>query len=484
MIEKKYAFNERYQYKILSLLVLVPKFISNYGDIIKPEYFENSIHADLCTIISDFAAKYNKKAPSRDSLETLVVDHCKKRRYDRTAPEYRDQLLRVARALYHADISDKQSVIDRALDFARVRELSICLLNATDMVSGGHDLTTEDYDKILKNFNKVRSVGSGVGTLGTETFGTLKELPKMLNNGSAYSVNKSIKTPFHSFDKSRTSKGLGPGECFYILGATGQGKSMIKNNMGLHAAIQLASQKKWVAHATLELSEMDNHIRYAANILDLTQEEIVSDQKKYAQRCSEVSLASRIFVKWFRPISTTADMIANWLEQLSGEIGTAPGLLILDYPDKLRPSHKNAFTGNLFQDGTTISDELIGILSDYNMPGVFSSQLQRAMQYSDEASMSNVSTSMGKMYNCDVCGVIKQNREEKNRGLGSIYWEKNRRGSDSFTTHFKIDYSKARVKECERPPTTLEAVNKTKKQLGNGAKRLSQFNKDDIEPEG
>ena len=143
-------------------------------------------------------------------------------------------------------------------------------------------------------------------------------------------------------------------------------------------------------------------------------------------------------------------------------MGTPPGMLILDYPDKMRPSHKAAFTGNLFQDGATISDEMIGILTDYKMPGIFSSQLQRAMQYSDEASMSAVATSMAKMYNCDVCGVIKQTREEKNKGQGAIYWGKNRRGYDGFTSYFHTGYEKARVTECPRPALTAGAIKNLK----------------------
>lgn len=481
MVDQKYSFNDRYQYKILSLLVLVPNFQLQYGNMIVPDYFESSLHSDLCTIIAEFAKQYSKP-PARDTLENLIVDYCKKRRYDRTAPEYQQQLLHVGKALYHADLSDKQNIIDRAKDFAQNRETRLALLEATDMISGNANLSDKDYEKIARRFSQVRSVGSGVGTLGSETFSTMPQLNHMLNNGSSYSLSKALKTPFHSFDASRTSKGLGPGECFYVLGATGQGKSMIKNNMALHAAMQLASQKRWVAHATLELSEIDNHIRYAANILNLTQEDIVADPKKFKKRVNEVTLAARIYVKWFRPITTTPDMIANWLAQLSAELGSAPGMLILDYPDKMRPSHKNAFTGNMFQDGATISDEMIGILMDYKMPGVFSSQLQRAMQYSDEASMSAVSTSMAKMYNCDVCGVIKQSRDDKTKGLGAIYWDKNRRGRDSFTSWFAIDYSKARVSECERPSVSVDALSKSAKQLGKSAKRL--VNANDLEPEG
>lgn len=459
MSDVKYDFNERFQFKILSLLVLVPNFQLQFGSTIVPDYFENSTHATLCTIITDYAAKY-QKAPSPEGLENLIVEHCRKNRYNRTDPEHAAQLTRLGRALYRTDISDKENVIDRVLDFARKRELQVAILAATDIfdVRGGGSLSNEDYEKIYAMVNRVRMVGEGTGTLGTNTLAIMPDLPRMLNNGSAYSLSKALKTPFHAFDKSRTSKGLGPCESLYILGATGQGKSIIKANIGLHAAVQLMRDKRWVAHATLELSEIDNHIRYTANILDLTQEEIVADPKKFKHRVAQVTMSAQIYVKWFRPLTTTPNSIANWLAQLTAKLGTPPGLLIVDYPDKMRPSHKNAFTGNLYQDGATISDEFIGILSDYQMPGIFSSQLQRAMQYTDDANSSGVATSMAKIYNCDVCGVIKQNREDKTKGRGSIYWDKNRRGRDSFTTYFNIDYEKARVVECERPVSQIAAA--------------------------
>ena len=258
-----------------------------------PEYFENSIHADLCTIITEFAKQYSV-APSRESLENLVLEYCHKRRYDRTDPEHVQQILRVGKALYLADLKDKQSIIDRAQGFAKQCAMRITLLESADLLNGDANLSDDDYDRILNRFNSIRNIGSGVGSLGSETFGIMPKLNHMLNNGSSYSLSRALKTPFRSFDLSRTSKGLGPGECFYVLGATGQGKSMIKNSMGLHAAMQLSPQKRWIAHATLELSEIDNHLRYAANILNLTQEEIVADQEKFTRRITGASLAARI----------------------------------------------------------------------------------------------------------------------------------------------------------------------------------------------
>jgi replicative DNA helicase len=237
--------------------------------------------------------------------------------------------------------------------------------------------------------------------------------------------------------------GIGPGECVVIVGSSGQGKSIIKNNLAYMASLQV--QNRWIAHVTLELSELDNHLRYAARILGVSQDDVVRNTEAFKAAITQLRQGRRIYVKWFPPMNTTPSTIRSWISSLSAEIGMSPGALVVDYPDKLSPSQ--GVIDNLYVDIGRVYSELIILLHDYQMPGFFSSQLDRANQYSNMARSSSIANSIAKLYDADVVGTINQSETDKQNGVGRIWWDKCRRGRDMFHTYFRIDYSKAYVYE-------------------------------------
>lgn len=458
----KYKYNETYQLKILGLLVRFPNFIHKYGEVVRPEFFEYEPYIVVSKMILDFYRKY-RVIPSYESMIAWVTDYCT--RYHIPSSTSTNYVNLVA-AVFTCDMSDADAVKDTAIEFAKRQSLKRAVREITDLIDKHNG-----YDSSLHLIQKALLVGQGVGSYGQEVYQTMPALPGMLSANSPYAASRKIATPFTSLNQARMG-GLGPGECMVLVGSSGQGKSIIKNNCGYAASVQ-AQGNEWVAHATLELSELDNLLRYTARITQTDQEEIIANTDRYRESVSRVVANNSIFVKWFSPGSTNVGHIRSWLSAIAGERGAPPCALIVDYPDKL-VSLKGA-TDSLYIDNGRIYDELISLLHDYQMPGYFSSQFTRGKQYKDDSDSSDMANSIAKLYNADVVGIIRQTKEQKVNGIGSIWWDKCRRGRDMFHTYFRINYSRAHVWEDDELTRhmheALEAQNPSNNTNGNGHTR-------------
>lgn len=430
----RYQYNEAYQQKILGLLVRYPNFIHKYGEVVKPEFFEYEPYVVVCKLALDFYSKY-RVVPTYDSLIAWATDYCS--RYHIPSKSSTMYLSLIA-SLFSCDMSDADAVKDTAIEFAKRQSLKRAVREITDIID-----KNAGYDKSLNLIQRALLVGQGVGSHGQEVYQSMPGLPVMLSSNSPYAASRKIATPFTSLNQARMG-GLGPGECMILVGSSGQGKSIIKNNCGYAASVQAVGDE-WVAHATLELSELDNLLRYTARITQTDQEDIISNNPRYLENVQRVVANNSIFVKWFPPGSTNVGHLRSWISALAGERGAPPCALVVDYPDKL-VSMKGS-SDSLYVDAGRIYDELIALLHDYQMPGYFSSQFTRASQYKEDSDSSNIANSIAKLYHADVVGIIRQTKEQKVNGIGSIWWDKNRRGRDMFTTYFRINYSRAHVYE-------------------------------------
>lgn len=429
-----YQYNESYQLKILALLVRYPNFIHKYGEVVRPEFFEVESFTVVSRLILEFYKSYHV-IPTYDSLIAWVSDFCSKYH---VRVELRESYLQLIVSIFHCDMSDGDAVRDSSVVFAKRQSLKSAVRDIVDLIDkhGG-------YDKSLDMIQKALLVGQGLGSHGSEVWNSMGTLSARLAENSPYSSARKIPTPFPGLNSVRAG-GLGPGECMVIVGSSGQGKSIIKNNCGVVASYA-AQGDEWVAHATLELSELDNLLRYASRLTGIDQDQIVLNSPDWQRRIQEVARNNAIYVKWFPPGATTPGHLRSWISALSGEIGCGPCALIVDYPDKMTSSKGS--TDSLYIDNGRIYDELITLLHDYSMCGFFSSQFTRGKQYKDDSDSSDMANSIAKLYNSDVVGIIHQTKAEKTNGVGRLWWDKVRRGRDMFYSYYQIDYGRATVRE-------------------------------------
>ena len=439
-LQAKYSYDQAYQFKILALIVRHVNFIHQYGEVVLPEYFEFELLAIMCRLIVSYHKTYSL-SPTPEALSAVVVDYCTKYKVSSTVSQ---SLMQISQAVFSVDLSDSLSIKDSVVNFAKRQQMKIGVAKIVHLLNND-----SGYQQAAMIMQKALMVGEGLGSIGTETYASIPNLPQLLSTG-AYSTAGKLLTPFPLLNSTRYG-GLGPGEIMVIVGSSGQGKSIFKNNFGYWFSGQV-NDGRWVAHATLELSEVDNHVRYAAIILDVTQEDIIKNTDIYRDRMSKMSHAANIQVKWFQPLVTSPSTLRSWISSVSSALGHGPCALIVDYPDKMCPS--TGLIDNLYMDNMRIYGELIGLLHDYQMPGVVSSQVDKYNQYKDNTRGSNMNNSIAKLYDADVVAVINQTEEMKNQGVGRLWIDKSRRGRDKFYIDYGIDYSRAKIWQIETAVTS------------------------------
>lgn len=433
-IVQRYQYNEAYQLKILALLVRYPQFIHRYGEVVRPEYFELDDMRIVCRQVVDFYKRY-AVVPTRDSFFAWIQDYEAK---CHIPPRVVENLTGLVQAIFTTDMSDGDAVKDTAIEFAKRQALKSAVLNIVAKLERFDD----SYESAQNEIQNALMVGQGLGSLGTEVFGSIPRLPSLIAADSPYSAIRKIPTPFPSLNAAKQG-GLGPGEILVITGSSGQGKSHIKKEFGIYAS--MSSPTQWVAHATLELSELDNHLRYGASILNMSMDDIVLNTPEFVQKCSHLVSDRRIYVKWFPPGTTTVGNVRSWISALSAELGCYPSMLIVDYPDLMVPSKGE--TDSLYINNGKIYNEIIALLNDYQMCGVVSSQIDRFHQNSNNVRASNMANSIAKLYNADVVGSINQTEEDMVNGVGRIWWDKVRRGRDKFFSFYRINYAFSKITE-------------------------------------
>lgn len=441
-IAQQYQYNEQYQYKILALLVRYPQFIHRFGEVVRPEYFEFDDMKVICRAILDFFKRY-AVTPTRDSFFAWIDDYERKAHIPQSVVK---SLVNAVQVIFSCDMSDGDAVKDTAIEFAKRQALKTAVLAIVENLEK-FDASYEQSHTLIQN---ALLVGQGLGSLGTEVYGTIPRLPVLIAQDSPYSSIRKIPTPFLSLNQAKMG-GLSPGEILVIIGSSGQGKSHIQNNFAV-LGTQYA-QGQWIAHATLELSELDNHLRYGARILNVSMDDIVMNSPEFVAAAQRLTASNRIWVKWFPPGATNCGHIRSWISAMSAELGIGPCMIIIDYPDLMVPSRGE--TDSLYTNNARIYNELIGLLNDYQACGIVSSQLDRMHQNSNNARASHIANSIAKLYNADVVGTINQTEDDKQNGVGRIFWDKVRRGRGTFYTYYRIDYAKSLVIE---DPAVAELV--------------------------
>lgn len=452
-IVQRYQYNEQYQAKILALLVRYPQFIHRYGEVVRPEFFEFDDMQIVARQILDFYKRY-AVVPTRESFFAWIHDYEVK---CHIPPAVVEKLSQLVAMIFSCDMSDGDAVRDTAIEFAKRQALKRAIMDIVAKLEKFDD----SYETAQVAVQNALLVGQGLGSLGTEVFGMIPRLPGLVAMDSPYSTARKIATPFAKLNAARMG-GIGPGELMIIAGSSGQGKSIIKNNCGVLATMQ--AQGQWVAHATLELSELDNHLRYGARILNLPMDDIVTNSPDFVQACSRLSAESRIYVKWFPPGQTTVGHLRSWISALSSELGVTPCMIIVDYPDLMVPSKGE--TDSLYINNAKISNEIIALLNDYQAAGVVSSQIDRFHQNSGDARANNMANSIAKLYNADIVGTINQTEEDKVNGVGRIWWDKVRRGRSAFYSYYRIDYARSTVMEDDEVANLVQQGRQTGRNNG------------------
>lgn len=429
----KYEFSHEFQTMLLAIMARYPKFTVEYRDSIDSDYFENHYFKVISRFIIDHSDKYGL-TPTRDIIFQSVSEYLKEFQVDQTSTE---RVYSTVDYIYNVSIDNAEYYIDKAVEFGQTQALKKATIQVIELLDKGD---IKQYGDARMAIEKALSVGCGSSNVGTVFGDVLPFLQKSLNEDSMYDTSKRIPTGMPNLDMV-LGGGLAPGEIGVVVGPTGVGKSITLINLGIGCFIK----RKPLVYYTLELKEMDVIARITSRITGLTVEEIRMSNDDYS-----IIVRDRLFhdpiliVKYFKPKSITTGALSSHLSRLKSVKDISPGLVIVDYADKMRSPKEKEGTYLAMGD---IYENLIGIGFDFDCPIWTASQTNRHGVGKSFNDIDSVADSYKKMMDADVVITIGQDTQMKIEGRIDYHLVKSRRSEDFKVFNCTIDYPRMLITE-------------------------------------
>lgn len=416
-----YDFSETFQAKILSMLWRDPTFFSLYSEVVKPQYFEMDIHIDLARIIINFYEKYNL-SPSLEAMMEEVRMLCSGSKLKK---EKFKEYLSCVDSMIESNLADLDYVRDKVVTFGQKQALTTAIMDSVDDIQKG-----ENFDRVKQRIDEASQVGQNIGDLGSFYF---DDVQGRINDYGRRMLEK-IPTGVDLLDKIMHG-GLGRGELACVIAPPGTGKTLSLINFGQGAVMAGYN----VAHYSFEMNEERVNQRYDMRFTEKTWGYINENQSKVITSLSLLAKHRKgdLVVKSFPTRSCTVAMIKSHLTKLRIAKGFVPDLVILDYPDIMKPSRDYSEKRTELE---LLYEEIRGMAQEFNCAIWVASQTNRGALSKKVVTIADLAESFGKAAVCDAMIALSQTKQEKRDGEVRYYIAKHRNGQSDETIHCDINY--------------------------------------------
>lgn len=262
-----------------------------------------------------------------------------------------------------------------------------------------------------------------------------------------------IPTGYKWLDRMLNGGWQAEGKALYIFQAgTNVGKSIMLGNIAANAFLA----GKNVLLPTMEMSEVMYISRIAAKIngLDVnTLKQHVVEIENNAKILKGQG-AGTLIVKEFPTKATTVSRISSWIEQVE-RAGIKPDILVVDYLNLLHPGRD---VNNTYEDGKILSEQLRALTYQTKCPCITATQLNREGMKKENATLTDVSESIGSAYTADFVASMWATEEDKRNGIMHIGIQKSRFEKNWGVCNMKIDYPTMTISETDDDEITEEML--------------------------
>jgi len=338
----------------------------------------------------------------------------------------KNEVLRLAvkeelKQIYTGVYDDLDYVKEEFDDFCKNQRLREALLKSVDL------LKTGEYEGIRGLINTALKIGND-RNIG-------HEYEKDIESRFREEENKRIPFPWKIFNEV-TDGGIGSGNLMLLFAPPGIGKSTVVCNIAAHC-IKLGYK---VVYYTLELDEQYVGKKIDSILTGIEIKNLKENRDKVAETIK--SIPGRIVIKEFSPGRASLDTVEAHLNQLKAHNNFSPDLIIIDYPDLLRPRKIRKESKEELDD---IYTDLKGLAKDMKKPFVCPSQINRMGSKDEIIESDKVAGTFYKVMIADLSISLSRRRKDKLEGTGRFHFMKSRLGPDGMTYSAKIDLKKGYI---------------------------------------
>lgn len=405
-------YGHSFQIKVLYSLLNNKEFIVRVSDLISVDYFESPAHKWIVNVALDYFSKYH----TYPTMEVMKIEMGKEG----------NEVLKVSikeelKQIYTLNHEDVEYVQKEFRDFCTNQKLKNALLQSVDSLKLG------DYEGIRNLIHEALKAGND------KNIG--HEYDKDVESRYREEENQKIPFPWKIFNDI-TDGGLDRGNLMLLFAPPGIGKTTVVCNM---AAYYLRVGYR-VVYYTLELDDT-----YVGRKIDSILTGIDVKKLKHHRREVEKAvkdLKGRIVIKEYSPGRASLDTIESHLMQLESGNDFIPDVIIIDYPDLLKPRKSRREGRDEIDD---IYIDIKGMAKDRKLRVVCPSQINRSGAKDNIIEGDKVAGSFGKMMIGDLNVSLSRKRKDKINGTGRFHIMKSRLGPDGMTYPAKIDLTKGYI---------------------------------------
>lgn len=426
---KKYQFDIEYQQDILGMLIMDRLFLIQGLQLIKPQYFIEKVHENICQVVFDYFNEY-KELPSKKSIQEEIR---KKFPSDNKKVNFHIAELETICRSFISGLISRDSCLDLITEFAKDQSIRLAISKSLDIL----EKNAKDRFVKIENIMKDALLVDRNFDVGLDYFQTLEERYERMQQQT---LGKEVFiTGFPSIENGLSANGLCRGEISAFVGLSGAGKSLLLTKV----AVRNLVRGKKILYVSLEMDQDKTAKRFDSQIsrtnikelLEKKDQVIISLKNKIAEDLDK----RRLIIKQFPAGTLDVAMLRAYLSQMSLN-GFNPDMICLDYVGEMKDYE--GLKGweskqRLVRDLRALAmeeDVCIFTALQANKQG------REALKESEGViSDENLADSYGSMRPLDALWSINQNQIEKELGIGRMFVVKHRDGKSRYVFYFKQD---------------------------------------------
>lgn len=380
-------YTEDKQKLLIDIILSNEEIYTRCQNILKPAYFAAKLRQPVKFIL-DYSAKYH----TLPKIEQLKAE------YDIDFMIIQD-----------ITIQHQESFLDEIEGFCKNKAMAIAITDSVDLLEKGN------YGEVEKRVREaiLISLQSDLGT------GYFDDPRKRLTD--MRSKNGQVSTGWKTID-DKLYGGISRGELTIFCANSGVGKSLFLQNI----ALNLIKQNLNVIYITLELSEELTSLRMDSMLTEYGTKEIFRNLDTVEIKLKQIGFKSGLLhVKQLLQGSNANDIKA-YIKNYEIVTQKRPDALIIDYLDLMYPTNKSIDPGNLFIKDKFVTEELRGVMVEYNLLGATAAQLNRGAITESEHDQSMISGGISKIQTADNVVSIYATSAMKERGQYQLQFLKTR----------------------------------------------------------
>lgn len=423
-------FGEDIQRVFLSYMLADPTAFTLSQNILKPEYFDSKL-SKAVEYVKTFASDH-KTLPTHDQIHAYTG----------------------VKVENFGAASEQQSewFLTHVEKFCRHRALELAILDGVDLLNKGETGQIEKRVKEAVTISLMRDLGTSYFKDPLSRLARLRDKSNFVSTGWA------------ALDK-KLYGGFTKGSLNIFAGGSGSGKSLFLQNMALNYAFAGLN----VIYITLELSEDLVNLRLDAMVTGVGTKDVMSDIEKTALQVAMIGKNGKVGdlkVKKFPEAGTTSNDIRAYLKEYEIQEGKKPDALIVDYLDLMHPNNAKIDVSSMFTKDKYVSEELRSIGSDWDIPVVSASQLNRQSVEAQEFDHSHIAGGISKINTADNVFAIFTSMNMKERGVYQLQFLKTR-SAGAVGQKIELSYNpdSLRITNGEEQDDGIEIRSKTSDEI-------------------